>query len=425
VNQKTRQDNKPAARNFKRDWRSEELSLAELSRIYPDFPRLIMLKIDAQRRGVVYTRAALAAVDPDIHMTSVRSDYYDKEDLSPVSLLLNDGTSIFTEGFLADIGLEPYVVDSDGQRSFILDQDQPLAEVHYWEKPDYYNQTTSQGRPMWQVVSARPQRLTIHPHQNCDFWKIPGQGCKFCVMAANFKAGHKQALLLVDEIVETVAEALKEPGRNQSIFLTGGTLLSGSEPLADELDLYLQILKGLDPIFKGRKFPSQLISTAFSQPQLRRLYEETGLTTYTADIEVLNPELFEWICPGKSQQFGYQGWKDRLVAAVDIFGRGQVNTGLVAGVELAQPKGYKTEKEALEATLTEAESLMTQGVWVVSCVWRILTGSVFFRQKPPSLEYYVKLAKGLDSLRRKYGFSADQDNYRRCGNHPDTDLARI
>jgi biotin synthase-related radical SAM superfamily protein len=358
-------------------------------------------------------------------MTTVRSDYYDKEDLSPVSLILDDGTTVFTEGVLADIGLEPYVVDHDGRNAYLLDNDAPLARVSYWEKPAYYAKTTAKGRPMWQVVSARPQRLTIHPHQYCDFWKKPGQGCRFCVMATNYKAYGKEARLLVEDIIETVGEAVKEPGGYQSVFLTGGTILSGATPLDDELELYLAILKGIGPLFGGQKFPSQLISTAFSLPQLARLKAETGLTSYTADLEVLDAELFKWICPGKSRLIGYEGWKDRLAAAVGLFGRGRVNTGIVAGVELAKPKGFKSEEEALNATLKEARSLAERGVFVVSCVWRVMTGSVFARQRPPSLEYYVRLALGLDAIRREYGFLADMDNYRRCGNHADTDLARI
>jgi len=52
-------------------------------------------------------------------------------------------------------------------------------------------------------------------------------------------------------------------------------------------------------------------------------------------------------------------------------------------------------------------------------------GSYFKDQKSPSLDYYVRLAKGLHQLRVKYGLPVDFDDYRRCGNHPDTDLARL
>jgi hypothetical protein len=244
-------------------------------------------------------------------------------------------------------------------------------------------------------------------------------------MSAVFHEGDKPEMLNSQDIVETVAEALKEPGRNVNIFLTGGTLSDGKNFLDDELDCYVEILAGITRLFGGKRFPSQLISTAFSREQLQRLYDSTGLATYTADLEVLNKELFEWICPGKAATIGYEGWKERLYDAVSIFGRGNVDTGIVAGVELAKPNGFSTEDEALASTLAEADDLASYGVSVVSCVWQVHPGSIFHNQVSPSLEYFVRLAVGLDQIRQKYGLNIDMDDYRRCGNHPDTDLARI
>ncbi len=191
------------------------------------------------------------------------------------------------------------------------------------------------------------------------------------------------------------------------------------------MDYYIEILKRIGENFGGKRFPSQLIGTAFNERQLKRLYEETGLMSYTADIEILNEEKFNWICPGKAAKIGYEEWKQRLYKAVDIFGRGYVNTGLVVGTEMAEPHGFKTEEEGIETILTEAEELCRNGVSPVGCVWTVAPGSLFFNQKSPSLEYYVRISEGLDSLRRKYGIHVDMDNYRRCGNHPDTDLSRV
>ncbi|MCD8152801.1 MAG: radical SAM protein, partial [Clostridiales bacterium] len=165
-----------------------------------------------------------------------------------------------------------------------------------------------------------------------------------------------------------------------SVFLTGGSILDGEELLDGEVEQYINILKVVGKNFGGRRFPSQLIGTAFSKKQLQRIHDETGLMSYTADIEVLNEELFNWICPGKAAKIGYQEWKERLYQAVDIFGRGYVNTGLVAGVEMAKPRGFATEEEALEKVLEEAEELARHGVSPVACVWNIAPGSVFFDQ---------------------------------------------
>jgi len=110
---------------------------------------------------------------------------------------------------------------------------------------------------------------------------------------------------------------------------------------------------------------------------------------------------------------------------VDVFGRGNVGTGLVGGVELAKPNGFTGEDDALAATLEEAGYLAERGVTTVYIVWVPRPGSSFRDQRNPSLEYYVRLARGLHGLRVKYKLGADFDDYRRCGNHPDTDLSRL
>jgi hypothetical protein len=52
-------------------------------------------------------------------------------------------------------------------------------------------------------------------------------------------------------------------------------------------------------------------------------------------------------------------------------------------------------------------------------------GSHFRDERNGSLEYYVQLAQGLHDLRVKYRLPVDFDDFRRCGNHPDSDLSRL
>ena len=399
----------------------------EVCEKYKQIPKLIILKTDIQRRGIRFSEKLIKEINPQIYQVKQRSFSREAVGNIPVSFMLRDGTSVIVRNTLKRNGMEmPYQVDVEDGKFIVRDGEWVEEEIFFWEKPDYYDKKTENGIPMWKIASARPQRLDINPYQYCDFWK-KASGCKFCEIASTFLKNKEQKPMYVDasDIFETVKEALKEKGRYTSIFLTGGSICGGEEPFDEEVDLYIDILKRVGELFKTRRFPSQLIGTAYTKKQLSRLYENTGLMSYTADIEVLNRELFQWICPGKSQYIGYDVWKERLYQAVEIFGKGYVNTGIVAGVELAKPKGFRAEDEALSSTLKEAEELMKNGVSVVSCIWRIAGGSVFADQSPPSLEYYVRLIYELDKMKRKYGFNSGMDDYRRCGNHPDTDLARI
>ena len=409
--------------------KKNELSLQEVIQKYPAVSPLVILKTDVQRRGVHYTEGALNALDPSIHQ--LRSPYiFGSRDAQlsvvPESLLLRDGTSIIVDP--TPVEKHPYIVEAIDGRIVLTDGGEELEDVEYWPKPAYYDKKTSSGIPMNYIVSARPQRLNVFQSGYCHFW-TNDKGCRYCDIVSHFKQQRAElgipARLKASDVSETIREAIKEPGRFTGICLTSGSNTNGEEPFDTEVEFYIEILKAIGENFISPKFPSQLIASAFKDTQLKRLYEETGLTSYTADLEVLNEELFSWICPGKAEWVGYQAWKERLHRAVDVFGRGNVSTGIVGGVELAKPYGFEDEQEALASTLAEADDLAAHGVNTVYIVWVPKPGSAFRDQQNPSLDYFVGLAKGLHEIRAKHLLPIDYDDYRRCGNHPDTDLSRL
>lgn len=407
----------------------KQLSYKEVTAKYSNISPLMILKSDVMRRGIRYTKKALDAVDTSRHQYQQRilvGTNGTKNSNIPVSLTLRDGSTIII-GPAPNV-VNPYIIDEIDGKIFLTDEGRPIEEVDYWYKPDYYDKFTRSGTPMWQVASARPQRLDIDPNSHCHFWEHGG-ACKFCNI--NFNSGKSKKerniaiLLKAQDVFETVGEALKQKGAFTNLKMSSGSILSGQEVLDDEVDLYIEMLQAAGANFKTRKFPSTIVASAFNEKQLSRLYEKTGLMTYTSDIEVLNEEKFAWICPGKNSVIGYREWKRRILAAVDIFGRGNVSTGTVGGIEMAQPNGFTDEEETLKCVLEEAEDFVSHGVNVVHCVWVPIPGSAFEHQRTPSLEYYVRLAAGLQNLRRKYSLNVDMDNYRKCGNHPDTDLDRV
>lgn len=416
------------------EWRKKEPGLDDIIKKYPELPKTFILKVDVQRRGVIYTEKAKQLLDPDIHQIqkingSSAGSMSISKDYVPVGLSLKDG-SFLISGYDFDFTKsqrDPYVVDEDNGKVYITDNGEVLEEVGFWEKPDYYDKTASNGMPMYTYATARPQRLDINMSAYCHFWDKPGEGCKYCPFTPNYKkSGRTNERHDTKLIAETVKEALKQKGRFSSILLTGGSVLSGKEILDDEVDGYIELLQIIGENFEsGKRFPSQLIATAFNERQLERLYSKTGLMTYTADLEILNKDKFNWICEGKAKHIGFDEWKRRLYVAVDIFGRGNVNSGCVLGCELAQPNGFKTEDEAYEAVVETATELAEHGVGLGANVWRAAPNSILQNQKTPSLDYFIKTFKTFDELHHKYQLGKYIDDYRRCGMHPGNDLVRI
>ncbi len=407
----------------------QELTLQEVADKYPEIPRLIIIKTDVHRRGVYYTDRALDRVDPALHQTGGTHIFGTRDGKlthRPESLLLRDGTSVISTP--TSIAENPYIVDYREGKLVLIDDEETIEEVEFWPKPFYYDKKTSSGVLMQHVASSRPQRLYIMADRFCHFWK-DGEECRFCDIVNNLKKQKSEIGLPTRikpaDVTETTREALKEPGRFSAVCLTSGSNPHGPEPFDAEVQYYIDLLKAVGDAFAVPKFPSQLIATAFTVKQLERLHQETGLLSYTSDIEILDEKAFNWICPGKAKWVGYQEWKNRLIGAVDVFGRGMVDTCIVAGAEMARPHGFKNEDDALAATLAEAESLAERGVGTVFTVWIPRPGSFFAGQKNPSLEYFIRLTKGLHEQQKKYNVGLDFDDYRRCGNHPNSDLARL
>ena len=407
---------------------SQSSELDAAAERHPNIPRLIIIKIDAQRRGVHYGERALAAFDPAIHQARALALFGSRDGEvtgKPEALLLRDGTSVLADPTPLD--RSPYVVDVVDGRLVLTDAGKIIEEVTYWPKPKYYGKRTTSGVLMEHVVTARPQRFNVFPSSYCHFW-TNDKGCQYCDIVNHQKQTLKElkapARLRGHDIAEVIREGLKETGRFTTICLTAGSDTRGPNAFDTEVGFYEEILDALSELFGGRPFPSQLISSAFDLNQLERLAKR-GLTSWTTDLEVLNPRLFAWICPGKEEWVGYARWRQRLIDGVSLFGRGRVASGIVGGVELAKPHGYATEEEALKRTLAEADELGRQGVSVISTVWNPRPGSKFKDQKVPSLDYFIRLAQGLHEVRVRHQLNVDYDDYRRCGNHPDTDLSRV
>ena len=190
-----------------------EMSLLEMIEKNPDFPHYIMIKIDAQRRGITFSESALKKVNPEIHQVQVRSFSREINGLTPVALMMRDGTSIIARSNDEIDQNDPLLIDVDRNGDIVIrDGEVILEQVYYWEKPDYYDKKTKNGIPMWTVVNARPQRLDINPYQYCHMWSKKDMGCKFCSIKDIYKKSNKPMFLDIEDINDTITEAVKEKG---------------------------------------------------------------------------------------------------------------------------------------------------------------------------------------------------------------------
>jgi hypothetical protein len=407
---------------------------------YPNVSSFIILKLSMLLNGAILTLNALDAVQNDTYAYGSLRPVFRRSELKdannrrmPGAILLRDATSV-------EISFEnrfenPYQIDWDGEKFLLLDDDVFIDTIDFAPRPKYYGKKTSRGAPMEAIAYTWAQRMVINAYKFCHLWET-GDQCKYCACftdtsevrkvfaEADAKDGRRSKEVSLDDISETVKEALKERGRISEIHVTGGLDYSGDELYENEVNRYIRILREISDNFEGR-FPSQLMAPAYTKKQLRRIYDETGLVAYVPNIEIWDEKISNWICPGKSRWPGHKEWIKRTIDAVEIFGKGNVYTQFVTGVELAEPYGFKSMEEALESNFQACEFYAKNGVTYVSKIWRPEPSSALGKQKLPSLDYCTHLVDGLYKIHKEYGLGADHDDYRHCGNHADIEMDRV
>jgi len=119
------------------------------------------------------------------------------------------------------------------------------------------------------------------------------------------------------------------------------------------------------------------------------------------NLEIWSEPLFAKVCPGKNRYVGYHRWIEALETAVRHWGRGNVYSAMVAGMELEPEHGLEWE-QAASIALEGAEDLCRRGIIpIYSLVW-----PVGGRQRPDYhariRNYFETLSAGYQAIRRRH-----------------------
>ena len=414
---------------------------------YPDMSPFVLLKISMVWHGARLGERALerlqapdyrfASDEPfEIAFTGRAEDGCERRRVMPGGVLLRDATYVYVNwGETYD---DPYVIDYDADAGeFTLrepsagaiaadgdaagpDAREGLVDViGFTPRPALYDFETSAGTPADALADARAQKLILTAYRRCEFWR-EGRQCRFCAL---FTRRGQEPEVPCAEIAEVVRAALAEPGRYTELYVSGGSDPSGEPAFSREQARYVRALRAMGETFRSR-FSCQLMAPAYDADALARIASETGVTSYSPNLEAWGAEQFARLCPGKQAHIGYDEWLRRTADAVGVFGRGNVYTQLVGGAELAGEGAVASVDEAVSRNVEACEWFAERGVTCLSVIWRPHRRSALGWVPMPPIDYYVRLAREFHAVRARHGLVAFEDDYKACGNHPDADLER-
>jgi len=389
---------------------------------YTDVPREVIVKDDLLRLGLGFTDRALEGLK-HCRVKSYRLFTYDKvksERLISKGELFKAPEDIDFFGGPYNLRItnvqvrnnpdSPYQVDVIDGRVLIVENGNTIAEVKPIPAPNYYSKTFEDGSKYPDIVAMANCVAFATVFTICQLWGEKEE-CKFCDINENVRQIRKHGKLTIPKAykpIEQVREVMEEiflretnwSGKRPLAFIiSGGVIL---DKLADktEEDFYIEYVQAVKERI-GDRWPAMVQVLARDKKTLRK-FKEAGVDGYHAQLEVWDKNLFKILCPGKEKYVGWDEWVRRTVDAVDVFGEGNVTPGLVAGVEMCQPYGFKDVASAIKSTSEGFDFLMSHGVGVRYNVWNISPLSALAGNKPPPLEYYIELDRAWCETWNKY-----------------------
>lgn len=389
---------------------------------HPEIPREVVVKEDVLRLGVTFSPAAVeAAKNSRVKAYSLFTYDMSKFDEQKGDEPLKVPEEIGLKGGPYDLRFmcvrtriradTPYLIDVVEGKTVLRAAGKVLAEVEYPPCPDYYYRTFEDGTQYYEVVCMLlwGHTASLTAFKGCQFWG-ENQQCKFCDINENARqlrqagrpgmAAPVKRLEQAVKVMEAIFKEEKPPEqRPTSLVVTGGSILSRLQGFQED-DFYVQYIESITNAI-GRRWPVLVAVTAPTKDMALR-YLEAGGSVIQGNLEVWDERMFKILCPGKEQAFGQDELIKRSLDCVDLFGEGNVCPNFVAGVEMAQPWGFKDAQEAIRSTAEGWDFLMSHGVIPSYVNWCIEPYSALAGHPPVPLEYYVGVDQAWYETWKKY-----------------------
>lgn len=402
---------------------------------YPQIPQSILLKYHLSIKGVQFTPLAWEEFDKNKDLKPSIGSLFQKHKTKNTSPLVLPHDFLFSDGTISMFCLagpekDPYTIDYIDHKFWLMADGEVIEEIFFPTVPKYYGKKTSSGLLMEHAgYTIGTGCLVTIPWRACMYFSDKS-ACKMCDLITSTKLQMQMGYAIKtritpQDVYELWTEALKEEGRWRQHFFTGGSDFRNN--FQQEFEMYRDMFAaatragkeaGLDTI------PMYAMMAPLDKPRLEELRDVGGIKGYSMHIETFGKDKFATLCPGKEKHQGYEFFIKSMIEAVDVFGPGNVQAGLVAGCELMY--GYNDLQEALEDDLETTEFLAQHGVVTGGTCVTVEPGSAADDdgQKEPPLEFYCMLGLGRQELHKKYGLFPKLLDYKSQHYLGDSDLNR-
>ncbi len=292
-----------------------------------------------------------------------------------------DGHTIMVPVHTSSAWQSPFVAqapDAEG-RSALTRASIPIANISFPKSPNFYKRSTADGIPYAHIATLHGSDvLATTVLQTCIRYESRRKTCKFCAIGQSLAAGRTIAHKSPEQLAEVAKAAVELDGVKHMVLTTGtpGTPDRGAQILVDSVKA---IRAAVD-------IPIQVQCEPPDTDVWFMRMKEAGADTIGMHLEVVTPEVREHIMPGKAS-VPLSRYMESFKAAVEVFGRGQVSTYILAGLG-----------DTKEAILSISQTLVDLGVYPFVVPFVPISGTPLEDHPAPTPEFMQAILQPLAAI---------------------------
>ncbi len=264
------------------------------------------------------------------------------------------------------VASSPYVLRGDDDGSWAVWRDgERLAGASLAPRPHYYDLTTADGVPYWQIALLHLDSVASTVLQTCAYWGNADQ-CRFCGIGVTLAQGRTIAKKTPAMLAEVALAAKELDGA------VDATLTTGSTATPDRGAMYVG--RCGQAVKEAAGLPVQVQFEPPSDLDVIDRVADLGVDSVGIHVETFDPAVLARVAPGKAR-WGIEAYFRAWARAVAAFGPGQVSTYVILGMG-----------EDERVTVEGCKRAIDLGVYPFVVPLRPVPGSLMEDLQPPPQE---------------------------------------
>jgi radical SAM protein (TIGR04043 family) len=263
-----------------------------------------------------------------------------------------------------------------------------ICEISFPPQPQFYGLMTAEGIPYWKIALLHSRdTLATTVLQTCIRYGNSATRCQFCAIGESLKAGRTISRKTPEQLAEVAVAAQRLDGI-KNVVMTTGTPPTDDRGAAVLSECALAIKSATNLPIQGQCEPPSDFGW-FAKMR------DAGVDALGMHLEAWDETVRRNIMPGKAEVTrGF--YLEAFIAAVQVFGRGQVSTYLLAGLG-----------DTVQSLQEAARVLIDLGVYPFIVPFVPVSGTRLATHRPPTAEFLRSVLGPVGQWLSEAGMTSD------------------